>query len=648
MDVFKKTLSGHSELGRGYEDLWDTAYDHWTRFVQAGNKKDISQGWDHCRRVELNLWRLLRKHWDQFSWESLYILTACAALHDIGKLGCEIPDHGKLAYQIIRKDDKGFFHDVATREIVAGIALYHSGGDTSQLEDSVELGRTAMLVHPMALAAIFRMADMMDTTMDRVSVRLIEEKIPGIEKYTPVAEIRSAIARIEIHPQYPTVVKVVCDSEDKRLVDLVFKYVVKMNAELGDDHKRLMLNVPTTYMHGKTLRTDRILLPHEFLLERRGESNDFDLETPVKARSTKRKVSKRGSGATKSGDGKQRTRDRREPEEASAGWGVLSFPDLRRTSFYYKQHLCEQLERSDEIDHRYLYWGLEGAEAWLKVTNDRRYELARLTYDQVHNALDSLLDDIVDDTLPGMDYVSLGPGDGEKDALMLEGLYRRLGSSRTCTYYPVDFSYHLVRWTLAYLETHMVGGSIGDWYTHKVDKRPFLCDFLQLPDSDHGFWNTGWPKLFALLGSTLGNFAELKLLRAIAHAMSENDWLLIDAELHADRTDDELLQQYSDTGKLMTFLSTPFHYLEGATPPDGEKLRATVEDGFSDIDGSKSVVVRYEFDSRDIVLTKTTKYDADRLKIRLWDSGFQVTREFGDGGRCLLWLLKTRSTGSGQ
>jgi hypothetical protein len=157
-----RTGSLSSEL----EALWGRV-DPVSGFIEGATQQSLH----HSLRVEDNVGVLLAsagalKH---LSPESCYVVSAAAALHDLDKIrgvGDGLP-HGEGSAHAIDAVRDQLFPNRTIARVVEDIVSVHASGDVDKLEEFVTVG------HPPAiplrgLAAVFRLADMLDATEDRV------------------------------------------------------------------------------------------------------------------------------------------------------------------------------------------------------------------------------------------------------------------------------------------------------------------------------------------------------------------------------------------------------------------------------------------------------------------------------------------------
>lgn len=182
------------------------------------------------------------------------------------------------------------------------------------------------------------------------------------------------------------------------------------------------------------------------------------------------------------------------------------------------------------IEDGYQYVGGFPAHMWKLATADTQYKTLSYGIQTFPNRWNVLKESIGS----RVHYVSIGPGTGEKDAIILKHL-ESLGSS-PIVYIPVDISADLLRMSL---EVSVQGIKDGD-----VDVLPVELDIasergLQGLKEVIGLMTDG-PVLISLLGNTLANFRDdQNMLARIATLLSSpDDMLLMELATAQEATDD--------------------------------------------------------------------------------------------------------------
>lgn len=168
-----------------------------------------------------------------------------------------------------------------------------------------------------------------------------------------------------------------------------------------------------------------------------------------------------------------------------------------------------------ELSPKYFY-DTRGSELFEQITRLPEYYLTRTERRILTDWMPALTRRLRAATL-----AELGAGNGEKARIILDAMHAA-GSARA--YVPIDVS-------AGFLES--AAEDLQESYP-RLRLRPIAADMtvsLHLPsDLSH-------PILFALLGSTIGNFDDrmaVRLLRRIRNAMSADDHLLLGADLRKD------------------------------------------------------------------------------------------------------------------
>jgi hypothetical protein len=213
---------------------------------------------------------------------------------------------------------------------------------------------------------------------------------------------------------------------------------------------------------------------------------------------------------------------------------------------------------------RILYVGFEGANAWQNVSLDPLYNQQPYR-DQEINIVSSFLDKIRFNT-----FISLGPGDGLFD----QELFKFLGRSHQhIAYIPVDISDGLLCLTMAKMSP--------------VSKVPFgiLADFEDRFDFIMNEVNNfdGKPRLFSMLGNTLGNIDIdiTSFIDNLSKSMRIGDYLILNISIISDNwthSQDPRMQYDQYTEAIRIFLS------RGISRRTREPLSSLV-DNFHDIVG---------------------------------------------------------------
>jgi len=201
------------------------------------------------------------------------------------------------------------------------------------------------------------------------------------------------------------------------------------------------------------------------------------------------------------------------------------------------------------VPGRYMYSSDLGAKNWIRLCGDSMYRHHRETVEFWANSAGNEIATLVLDTLgrDDLDYISLGPGDGEKDAELIN---HWLDHSATTDvfYYPYDISRLLIAKAV---ET--VCDSAPKRSTDRLRIKAVLADFNHLKAVSQVFKHRESPNVVALLGS-LGNLGdERKFLQRLKSQMTKEDLLILEVRLRPDDDEDHELMELKDGDAALRF-----------------------------------------------------------------------------------------------
>jgi Histidine-specific methyltransferase, SAM-dependent len=230
-------------------------------------------------------------------------------------------------------------------------------------------------------------------------------------------------------------------------------------------------------------------------------------------------------------------------------------------------------------------------------------------------------------------YVSLGSGDGEKDA---ELIYHWLNSDACVFYYPYDISLPLVS-----TAHQTVREKVEQVDADRVSIKAVLADFNYLGAISTVFNHRPAPNVISLLGNSLGNMAhERTFLRKLAGVMSQEDVLVLEVRLQL--ANNELHEV--ETEQAMRFDFGPLEYYLGM-PFDPGRMKSERVSRASTIKSTKTTVVTCSHDTyRDIKLSYIHEYERQSFTKALEDSGFEDVqyKVGGEGGKFLVCIARPK------
>jgi hypothetical protein len=296
------------------------------------------------------------------------------------------------------------------------------------------------------------------------------------------------------------------------------------------------------------------------------------------------------------------------------------------------------------ISCEYIYNTDQGALRWLALCEDPSYKLfqesLRFLESKAQETLEAMGAGFLS-TAP--DYVSLGPGNGQKDRILLKALLRYLDDHSI----PPDFFYYPVD-----ISERMIGKAIKTITADRALKNRFRikgvhADFAKLslfrPVVDY----RPEPNIFLLLGNTLGNIQnEVSFLEKIRTAMHEDDILVLEVRL---RTGDH----FEPGGNLEDNQGLSFAPLAAIGVPFEEQLlEYRPEEAASQIPKTMTIAGYYRRaiirgrTYKEIFLNCVNHYDRDELRRQLVGPRlhFEILRVL-DNGKLGLFIARKRPTG---
>jgi uncharacterized SAM-dependent methyltransferase len=307
---------------------------------------------------------------------------------------------------------------------------------------------------------------------------------------------------------------------------------------------------------------------------------------------------------------------------------------------YFKQDIENQ-----RIDIRFFYLTPESVDLWFKIINFSDYKFNTHGRENIKRNASDLVNVILEKSATDhVDLIDLGVGAAVKDYYLLKALLERMPQGgKRMNYIPLDYSIAVLQKVMDYTEDLM------DAYPNKLHIEGILGDFYRLVRYRQRINELSEsPKVCALLGNSLGNSDEPRILTAITESMNANDFFLLEIDLIDNRIDDKLSEGYGSDDTTKQFLLSPI--LKHA--PKYRKTGAKIEDFELHIDiqklsivpNSKTVVTSAyygENNSEKIYLIRSHKYDLKSMVDYLyynWNLGHIKT--YQDNSSCLLLLQK--------
>lgn len=230
------------------ESLWQSAESKMHEF----QKGTTGQGFHHCTRVEGHIWSLIHENIHKFRPMDLFILSASAALHDIGRIeggdALEKEDHGELAKKRLLREGnwREFFQDKTKAQAVAFVISVHSSGKIDDIPEEFVMGNPPGILLR-SLAAIFRLADMLDSDYRRCPY--VVKSFKDLRFSDSIKWIaRSSISGWEKSRDNKTILLMTSLEKEGDKIKIL-AYVDSLNESLTESQKKHLENCTVQYLN---------------------------------------------------------------------------------------------------------------------------------------------------------------------------------------------------------------------------------------------------------------------------------------------------------------------------------------------------------------------------------------------------------------
>ena len=284
-----------------------------------------------------------------------------------------------------------------------------------------------------------------------------------------------------------------------------------------------------------------------------------------------------------------------------------------------RDEILRHVKRGQLVPARFLYSSDSGANNWLRLCEDpssRHYHEAVEFW--AGRAGKQLADGIRNELgRDDFNYVSLGCGDGLKDAYLLR---HWLGAKADIIYSPYDTSLPLLSRASRRVLDEVASRARGRLYINAL-----LADFNQLSPTSGVFRQRASPNVVALLGNSLGNLEEEpKLLRTVRDRLSSEDLLVLEVRLNSgERSCDEGV-----ASRELAFYFGALHDL--GVSLDSGRMTCNAAQNVSKIPGTVTYVVGYsglELDGlsyAEVTLANIHLYAPEEFRRTLEQVGFEI------------------------
>lgn len=606
---FEKKLKGYNNLGISYADFWQKAFDDFISKQIGGT----DQGIKHCRNVEHNIWKLIGNYGKYLPLETLYVLSLSCALHDCAKTG-KISNHAIVGAKIIQDKlvSMGYVQRQSTANAMAWIVSAHESGIFSPLLERVSVGGDVE-IRLKDCAAIFRLADMMDTCEDRAARFHKIFNLPHATLNPFLNDVRLCIHDCSLSKTDIEVKAYTTDINSQRNVKI---YIKGLNKDLTSEHIQLLKNIKVVYLTKNFVeRSKNISLPYKFVLSWQTHFPDTLPPTVHKVPTVAKKIPVTGKGISRL---------------------VPCYFINTETNVDIDRELFDSIKIKKEIDPKFLYWSLTGAKAYLSLIKNPLYTLPNIAHDLLIKSLATQIYPIIENANRKVhQLVDLGPGNGVELNIMLNILISNMTENLKIQCSMVDFSYHMLRIAVNTLDDANLHN---EKYKDNIVLYTINGDFRNLYLYKSILSGSGGSRVFTFLGGTLGNYFEREVIEPIRREMSKQDFFLLGVDLLGDRSDEELRGAY-DSIYNRKFLFNPL--AEIGCEFEHCEFKSEIKARISEVPKSKTVISWFTVDNEDIQVSISTKYDLTSLKSYLKDRfGFHILKDvINDTGEYAILLM---------
>ena len=306
-----------------------------------------------------------------------------------------------------------------------------------------------------------------------------------------------------------------------------------------------------------------------------------------------------------------------------------------------RRDVLSLIERGRPVPEVFCYRSDSGFYNWMRLTQDPGYRYYQESVHFFRRSAQSIVRSMTDTVKdPNIDFLSLGPGNGHKDLLLLRSLEEITHQSGSILYYyPFDINANMIVQAMVAVGGDRklaprlrVKGIVGN-----IDSLPMFSGVYQYRSS---------PNVIALLGNTLGNLQNDRgfLEQVFESTMYDGDQLILEVRRCREA---DAASELGDVDLNNRFSFGPLELL--GVPYEGEKLKYSRVQGISGIPEAISTLSLYEGliyggkNYGNVKLSYIHEYQPERLEQVLRQIGFEIVSSFHEALFLLYILRKPRA-----
>jgi len=187
-----------------------------------------------------------------------------------------------------------------------------------------------------------------------------------------------------------------------------------------------------------------------------------------------------------------------------------------------KHEIVDAISRRQPFKQHLLYITEEGLNSYLDLCADPEYDYYTETTKTISQNKSAIVKAILERAnSTEVDFISLGPGNGRKDAILLDEFCRRARTNSFVYYYPYDINSGML---LEAVRSVVHKG----FPTSKLRLKAIEADVQQLPTFRSVFDYRPEPNVFSLLGGLNITGSEVSLLQSIRSMLSPRDTFILE------------------------------------------------------------------------------------------------------------------------
>ena len=273
------------------------------------------------------------------------------------------------------------------------------------------------------------------------------------------------------------------------------------------------------------------------------------------------------------------------------------------------------IDSNSLIPCQYIYSSDFGSMRWLELCNDPLYDSFNSSVRFLNKYKSRIIENLgINFVKSSPDYVSLGPGNGIKDKILLGQLLTKMKSyniDKPIYYYPYDINLYMLSRAVQTVASESN-------FKKRIKIKATCAEFKHLSSFKPVYNYRTEPNVFTCLGNTMGNFNnERVFLRQLKSAMFEEDILLLEVrKKHSD-----ILKPGGSMELRKKFNFSPLEKL--GVEFEEKKLVYEQQLNNSHIPDTVSIIGKYKNYQignkkvKETILTHINHYQVDKLKIVL-------------------------------